>query len=47
MARVRNAFILRAAQLVATPGLYHHLVTELRLSIAMEVRVRVIRLNAL
>jgi hypothetical protein len=41
MARVRNAFILRAAQLVVTPGLYRRLVAELRLSIVMEVRVTV------
>jgi hypothetical protein len=39
LASMRNTFIMRAAQLVATPGLYCHLVAELRLSIAVLTRV--------
>jgi hypothetical protein len=39
LASARNAFVMRAAQLVATPGLYHCLVAELRLSIAVMMRV--------
>jgi hypothetical protein len=36
---MRNVFIMRATQLVATPGLYHHLVAGLKLSIAATTRV--------
>jgi hypothetical protein len=39
LASMRNVFAMRATQLVATPGLYHHLVAELRLSIAVTTRV--------
>jgi hypothetical protein len=35
----RNMFVMRAAQLVVTPGLYCHLVAELRLSIVVTMRV--------
>jgi hypothetical protein len=36
---MRNVFVMRAAQLVETPGLYRHLVAKLRLSIAVMTRV--------
>jgi hypothetical protein len=39
LASARNTFIMRATQLVATPGLYCHLVAELRLSVAATMRV--------
>jgi hypothetical protein len=35
----RNTFVMRAVQLVASPGPYHHLVAKLRLSIAATARV--------
>jgi hypothetical protein len=38
LASARNTFIMRAAQLVATPGLYCCLVAKLRLSIAAMTR---------
>jgi hypothetical protein len=39
VANTRHAFMLRAAQLLATPGLYRRMVTELRLTIATTSRV--------
>jgi hypothetical protein len=36
---MKNTFIMRAAQLVVTPGLYHHLVAKLRLCIAAMMRI--------
>jgi len=37
--RTQSAFLIHAAQLISTPGLYWHLIDDLRLTIAMTPRV--------